>query len=126
MVFDAEVSDFDSAHNVQLDLVLTSPVMLGPLHCTDELVKDFRWKVVGHRAFDKEIELPYFFDGTGIIDYFYRRISDTPANRAKVVEEFVVPPEMVENAIRAKRNLSPWLPGYDYMLPKRSNSYGLG
>jgi hypothetical protein len=64
--------------------------MLAPLHCTDELVKDFRWQVVGHRAFDKEMELPYFFDRTGLLDYFHSRVSDTPVNRAKVIEEFVV------------------------------------
>jgi hypothetical protein len=114
-----KILDLDVVSSEELAAVLESSVMLGPLHTTDDLVKEASWKMVGNvPPTDDERNLPYFLDGTGVVDYFFNRVADTPENRAKVIEESVVPPEWVTAAVRAKRGLEQWRRGYDSMLPR--------
>jgi hypothetical protein len=97
-----------------------APALLGPFQTIDLPVREGTWEVLGNVPLTPEEQsLPYFLDRTGVVDYFYERVPDTPQNRRRVVTERVMPPDMIVEAVSAKRGKGEWYPGYDMLLPPR-------
>lgn len=108
------VHDRDAAPGDDPSQAAQAPRLLGPLFCTPELLREGAWPVVGQvELHEAERQLPYFLDARGLIDYGRERLPDTPENRARVVDEYVVTPELVVSVVRAARGLEQWYPGYD-------------
>jgi len=115
------VLDRDVEAGDDLAEVAAGPRLLGPLHCGIELVKDGTWCIAGSvPPTQAEQILPYFEDRVGVLDYFFERVPDTPENRARMIAESIVTPEVVTEVIRAARGLEPWYPGYDSYRSKKA------
>ncbi len=115
------VLDRDVAPGDDLNDVVRAPVLLGPLHCGTELVADRTWEIAGNVApTEAEQQLPYFEDRLGVVDYFFERVSDTAANRARMVPEYIAMPDLLPDVVRAARGLAPWQPGYERFRAKRA------
>lgn len=113
------VLDRDVAPGDDLREVASAPRLLGPLHCGVELVKEGVWAIAGNvPPTEAEQALPYFEDRLGVVDYFFERVPDTPENRARMVDEYIVQPETIPEVVRAARGLDPWYPGYDRFRSK--------
>lgn len=114
------VLDRDVAPSDDLAEVARASTILGPLHSEDELVKDGTWVIAGNvRPTESEQRLPYFEDRLGVVDYFFERVPDTPENRARVVDEYIVSAGIVTRVVRAARGLTPWSPLYDRYRSKK-------
>jgi len=115
-----KVLDRDVAPGADLREVAAAPVLLGPFQTVDLPVREGKWEVLGNvPTTPQEADLPYFLDRTGVVDYFYERVPDTPQSRQRVVTERVVPPDMIVDAVSAKRGKGEWYPGYDMLLAQR-------
>lgn len=114
------VFDRDVAPSDDLPDVTRAPRLLGPLHSGDQLTKDGTWVIAGNvPPTETEQRLPYFEDRIGVVDYFFERIPDTPENRARIVDEYIISPGIVTQAVRAARGLAPWSPVYDRYRSKK-------
>jgi hypothetical protein len=112
------VHDLDAP--APLDAVRASPLLLRPFHIGEDEIAEGRWRIVGHVE-PHDADLPVFAsqipNGAGgwrsaLHDYFRAEVPDTPANRARVVEQSVGPASHVVVAIRMLRGLVGWLPSY--------------
>lgn len=116
------VLDRDVTGSDDLAEVARAPRLLGPLHSGDELVKDGSWAIAGHiEPTAAEQALPYFEDRIGVVDYFFERVADTPENRARMVDEYIVSPGIVTRVVRAARGLGPWSPAYNRYRSKQGS-----
>lgn len=115
------VLDCDVTDGENLETVARAPRLLGPLQVTAELVQDGTWVVAGEVALTgEELDLPYFEDARGVVDYFGQRVADTPEARARMVQERVMSPETLVAIIRAARGLDTWYPGYNEFRAKKA------
>jgi hypothetical protein len=117
-----EVLDRDVTQGDDLAEVVRAKTLLGPLFTIVNELRKGHWKVVGHAPYTKPPKLPHFLWGTGIVDYFGKRIEDTRANRARAIILSSSPPAWVEYAARALRGKGKWSVDYDSFLPSTGDS----
>jgi hypothetical protein len=111
-----------------LDEVVRAPVLLGPLHPNDELVKEGTWRILGNVPVVAPVSaLPCFAltvrrDGAWVdivTNYFGAEVPGSPENHQRVRKQAVGGAGHVTPAVRARRGLSRWMAGYDDWLPTR-------
>jgi hypothetical protein len=120
------VLDRDVRAGDDLEDVVRSRILLGPLHPNDAEIREGLWRIVGNVQGDFDALLPRFEvtkrKGTAwvsvILDYAQNEVPDTPENRMRLREQSVGGARWVMSAARALRGDARWLDGYDRLLPR--------